>query len=247
MQKLKIITTLFVILFVTSALIKTTESQASDEMQLFFSKKYIGISIQVNATKETVPSVNMTVSLLVNCTADGVYVNFLNLSVYGYSHFRYGLDKMPLCAVRVINNTSLSYHNITEHNYTIPIPDSVWDLTYADLRLNYSIEGSPYPYEEYTENFLMTNVRNVLWEELEEKLTQLNETFWNSFGMNLTVDNLAYINRTLWELQQNYTALKGSLNELDNTRNAVAVLSITSVFFVATTLYLVMRKPKEYY
>jgi hypothetical protein len=63
--------------------------------------------------------------------------------------------------------------------------------------------------------------------------------------MNLTVDNLAYINRTFWELQQNYTALQGNLNELGNTRMAVGILAVTTVFFVATSLYLVMRKPKE--
>jgi len=39
--------------------------------------------------------------------------------------------------------------------------------------------------------------------------------------------------------------LQGSSNELGNTRMAVGILAITTVFFVATTLYLVMRKPKE--
>jgi hypothetical protein len=49
------------------------------------------------------------------------------------------------------------------------------------------------------------------------------------------------------QLQQNYTTLEGRLTELDNTRSAVAVLAITSIFFVATTLYMMMRKPKDYY
>ena len=56
--------------------------------------------------------------------------------------------------------------------------------------------------------------------------------------MNLTAESLALLNETYW-------GLKGSSNELGNTRMAVGILAITTVFFVATTLYLVMRKPKE--
>jgi hypothetical protein len=272
MQKLKIITVVFVTLFLTLTLIKTTTSEASSGMQTFFSRKYAGISIQVNATGETVPGANMTIGLLVNCTADGVYLDFLNLSVYGYEHFRYGLEKLSLPPECVMNNISLIYHDTTERNYNISIPDDVWDLTYTELHLKYSIEGAPY---EYNEIFPITIVRNVLWEHLENQLLwlnntimQLNGTFWKSFQMDLTAENLAYINRTYWELQQNYTAvqrnlselqarynqlqqnyttLQGNLGELNNTRSAVAVLAITSIFFLATTLYLIMRKPKEYY
>jgi hypothetical protein len=65
--------------------------------------------------------------------------------------------------------------------------------------------------------------------------------------MNLSTENLAYLNKTYWELQHNYTALQGSLNELDNTRSAVAALAITTVIFVATTIYVIMRKPKQYW
>jgi hypothetical protein len=60
------------------------------------------------------------------------------------------------------------------------------------------------------------------------------------FQMNLTAESLARLNETYW-------GLKGSSNELGNTRMAVAILVVTTVFFVATTIYLVMRKPKEYW
>jgi hypothetical protein len=39
--------------------------------------------------------------------------------------------------------------------------------------------------------------------------------------------------------------MNGNLGELDNTRRLTTVLAITTVLFVATTVYLVMRKPKE--
>jgi hypothetical protein len=100
----------------------------------------------------------------------------------------------------------------------------------------------------------MTDVENIYLKNIEEELKAststfnlLNQTFWESFQMNLTMENLALLNKTYWELQRNYTALQGSLNELDNTRTAVTVLAITTVFFVATTVYMVMRKPKQYW
>jgi hypothetical protein len=35
------------------------------------------------------------------------------------------------------------------------------------------------------------------------------------------------------------------MNELDNTRRVAVILAITTVFFVATTVFMVMRKPNE--
>jgi hypothetical protein len=61
---------------------------------------------------------------------------------------------------------------------------------------------------------------------------------------NLT-SNFEQLNQTYWELQENYTTMNGNMGELDNTRRLTTVLAITTVFFVATTVYLVMRKPKE--
>jgi hypothetical protein len=53
------------------------------------------------------------------------------------------------------------------------------------------------------------------------------------------------LNNTYWELQANYTSLTGNLGELDNTRRLSTILGVTTAFFVATTVYLVVRKPKE--
>jgi len=65
--------------------------------------------------------------------------------------------------------------------------------------------------------------------------------------MNLTAENFALLNQTYWELHENYTSLKGSIGGFDTTRTAAIVLSVTTVFFAATTVYLMMRKPKQYW
>jgi len=256
MRKLRTVTSIFVMLILTLTLVKSITAQTPEEMETFFSSEYAGISIQVNATRETVPGANITINLWINCTAAGVYLDHLNLSVYGYSHFKYGLEKITLNATCIMQKISLVFNHTSECNYIVPVPNNVWDLTYAELRLKYAIKSLSL---EYNESFPITTVRNILWEELEEKLEllnqtyqklnntywqlnstveQLNQTFWLMFQMNLTAESLSRLNETYW-------GLKGSSNELGNTRMAVGILAITTVFFVATTLYVVMRKPRE--
>lgn len=249
LKRLKTLTTIFFTLTLALALIKSTEAQTLNEMETFFSENYPGISIKVNATKEALPGENITINLLAKCTALDVEVNHLFLSVYG---FVYGREKILLKNFTfVTEKTPLIFNHTSQYNDTVLTPGDVWYATYAELYLEYTLVGKPF---EDTPSFSMTIVRNVYLEELEnlfrglnESYMQLNQTFWECFQMNLTAENLAFLNRTYWELQQNYTALQGGLNELDNTRRVVTILAITTVFFVATTLYLVMRKPKEHW
>ena len=248
MNKNKAITTIFITVILVLALVQFTNAQTSDEMLIVFSKDYAGISIQVNATREINPGENMTISLWINCTADGVDVNYLILSVYG---FRYGQEKILLNSTSLIESVPLAFNNISQYNCIVNASNDVWDATYSELHLKYSIRDSPF---EYNPSFSSTIVRNVYLEELEKmfrslNLTywQLNQSFWESFNMNLSAENLAQLNKTYWEYQQNYTSLQGTLNELNNTRQAAVALAITTVFFVATTVYLVMRKPKQYW
>ena len=239
LKKSKTAITISITLILALTLIQNTRAQPSSEMQTFFSKDYAGISIKVNATRETVPGENITINLWINCTATGVNVDCLTLSVYG---FRYGQKKIQLNSTDVIKNKALAPNNTSQHNYTVPIPNDVWGTTDAELSLKYTIVNL---HPEYNPIFWITIVRNVYLEELENKLNSLNSTFWESFQMNLSAENLARLNQTYFELQQNYTSLQGSLSELDNTRRAVIILAITTVSFVATTIYLLIRKPKQ--
>ncbi len=249
----KSLITFLVTLTLALALIRNATAQSPSEMQTFFSKDYAGISIAVNATIETIPGGNTAIGLWINCTSAGVKVDYLNLSVYG---FKSGKEKILLNFTCALPNAPISLNQTIEYN--VSIPNDVWGATYGELYLKYAIVDQPI---ERNAGFHMTIVRNVYLEELEQQLKslnesyqqlnntleQLNQTFWESFQMNLSTENLAYLNKTYWELQHNYTALQGSLNELDNTRSAVAALAITTVIFVATTIYMIMRKPKQYW
>ena len=129
---------------------------------------------------------------------------------------------------------------------------------------------------DLTVGFSMTEIENVYLKSLEEQLNELNQTFTQCFGKKLSRDELLALNETLWlleqkyellnalnqtfmecfgknltkdellSLKQEYESLKGVKSELDNTRTVMIFLVVVAVFFVATTAYLVLRKPKGY-
>ena len=247
--KLKTVITISVTLILTLALVQNTTAQTLGGMYTFFSEDYVGISIEFRAPQETTPGENITVSLWINCTAAHMEIESFALSIYG---FRYGKEKISLRSVDIIGSTfPLAFNHTKQYNYTVWIPNEVWDATYAELHIEYTVAGTLF---EDDRNFSITIVRNVYLEQLENMFKnlnytycQLNRTFWECFQMNLTKENLDRLNQTYWALQQNYTSVQGSLTELGNTRMAMIILAITTIFFAATTFYVVMRKPKQYW
>ncbi len=251
MKKMGLAIIISIILFATICNVKA-QTPTTENMQTFFDREIPRIKIIVNATAETQPNGNITVKIAMNpLEEDNIKVNieYFNFSVFGFLNGTY----------------KTMIYNITVNNFpfndTFPVPEQVWGVTFGEITLTYDVTyviekgieiTITIPYENLTVGFDMTRVKNVYLETVEEQLRnlnstfeQLNQTFWESFQMNLSAENLARLNQTYWELQQNYTALQGNLNELGNTRTAVGILAVTTVFFVATTLYLVMRKPKE--
>jgi len=258
-------------------------ARAEDELKTFYSKDDLaGISIMIDATAETVPGGNMTIATWVNCTATGVEVEQINMTVYGLIG---GEEETPLATLDVVENRTLAFNSTSEYNYTLTVPDDVWGVTFADLHLKYFIYSSGF---EYNPSFPLTIVRNIYYEQLKEdfnnlnsSLIQLNTTYWqldanysqlstsysqlnNTYSeLNSTYWQLngsfsqlnssywelkgtyEQLNQTYWGLRLNYTDLQGSVTDLDNTRRLAAVLGVTSVFFVVTTIYLVARRPKE--
>jgi hypothetical protein len=226
MKKPERIGLMFILLTLTFASISNVKAQAStstENMKTFFDSKIPGIQIQVNATAETLPTENITVVL--GMTGIGnVSLEYFNLSIFGFLNGTY--------KVMMLNMTDANFplnSTMRKYNCTFTVPEHVWDITYADISLTYRADlgGLELTFPQVTYGFTMTLVKNVYLESIEYQLAHLTDLYQ--------------------QLQQNYTALQQNLNELDNTRSAVAILAITSIFFLATTLYLVMRKPKNYW
>jgi len=218
----------FIALTTILAFAQNIFGQSLSDMQNCFSHDYAGISINIDATKETVPTGNITIALWLNCTADSVTIDYLNLSIYG---FRDGKEKILLNTTYMLVNSPIIFNFTFTLGYNVTVPEDVWGATEGEMLLDYRISELP---ADYIPNFQMTTVRNVKMEQLEQQLNSLNETY-------------TQLNETYWELQGNYTSMQGTAVELDNTRRVVTILLIVAVFFLATTFYLVLKKPKDYW
>ncbi len=237
------------ILTLMSSLFQNSTAQSTNDMSTFLSKDYIGISVGLDATRETIPGKNFTAVLLIKCTSLDVTIEYLNISILG---FRYAKEKTRLMSILQIDTSTPLVFNCTDrYNHTIYVPADVWDLTHCELNIQYTVADETL---KRSEIFPITYVRNVYLEQLEDMFNSLNntywllnQTFWRSFRMNLTQQNLDILNKTYWELQQNYTSFQTGHGELENTRLVVVILATTTIFFVASTLYLVMKRPKQYW
>jgi hypothetical protein len=256
MGKLKRTGLMLILLTLAFASIGHTKAQVStsmENMETFLDSNIPGIHIQVNATAETQPGQNITVmlSLKRQTAVSSVYVEYFNLSIFGFVNGTYKI----LMASITDNNFPLD-NSASRYNRTFSVPQQVWDVTYGEITLTYNanetVGSGPgflvTPYQNIASGFTMTLVENVYLKSIEDQLTNL-EARYNQLHENYTAlqGNLTELQARYNQLHQNYTALQGNLGGLNNTRSAVAVLAIISVFFLATTLYLIMRKPKERY
>jgi hypothetical protein len=224
----------FVTLTIVLASANSVKAQIGD-VQEFFSAEYGGVSIRIDASRETVPGGNLTIATMINATADGVRIEYLN-----------GRQQIPLSSTTVMAATPLEFNQTSKSQSTITVPSDVWGITYGQVLLRYAIKDLPST--ERTPGFPLTTVRNVYLENLESQLRSLNQSHNMLSGVfkNMTIE-FDKLNQMYAELQGNYSQLQGNVGDLDSTRRVAVILTVTTVFFVATTFYLVMRRPKEYW
>jgi hypothetical protein len=201
------------------------------------------VTIQVNATAQTQPLGNLTVWLSLTPQA-GVSLKNFTLNVYGF------INGTAPKTIGNILGENLTSETTSEYNASFPVLGDVWGPTFGNITLNYSVSVYPATLLSVTGGFYMTNVENTFLENLESQIRGLNDSYNQ---LNDTYNNLAdkylQLNQTFTHLQQNYTTLQNSMNELgsvkDNTTRVAAIFAITTVIFIATTVFLVLRRPKE--
>jgi hypothetical protein len=217
--------------------VKAQGSQAT--MQSFYDSTAFGIRIQANATVEASPGDDITVSLTLTGEAEAqVYVKNFSLSVFGFFN---GTDKILMAETSAadfsLNNVSKTF-NLTG----FPVPDWVTGKTYVEITLahNVTIVSNELMTTTINNNgfvcdFPVTDIKNVYLDKLLQDYEQLS--------LNYTaLDNK--LNDTLQKLND---TLQAKASDLDNTRTVAAVLGVTTVVFVATTMYLILRRPKQYW
>lgn len=232
-------------------LVSTVKVQASQgEMMTFLDSQIVGMTIQVNATTQTLPTENLTVVISLE-TQTNVSIEYFNLEVFGFLN---GTTKLSMLNI-TDNNFSINSTSPKQYVNSTYIPSWVWGTTYGEISLSYSAseEGMVLTIPDIVIGFPMTQVENTYLEGLETQNTQLQGqiTSLNDSFQQLTnlYQNLSstfdQLNQTYVQLYKNYTSVKGSLGDLDNTRRVTTVLAVTTIIFFVTTIYLVIRRPKE--
>jgi hypothetical protein len=245
MTKSRISVALLIVLMLSVAVVRGTRAEDSDSLQTFFSKEYASISIRVDATNETDPGGSIAIKLLVDCWALNVTMDSLNITVYGFTS---GRQKTLLQNVTLITaSTPLVFNSTREYDCAVPVPSDVWDATYATLNFRGTYTRTSEDFKG-SEGFSLTIIRNVYLASLERQLKNLtndyralNNTYWQLNG------TYTQLNATYWGLRQEFNASRARATDLDNTRQAAVILAITTIFFVASTIYLVLRRPKEHW
>ena len=248
---------LFVCLSLLFALTRTAKTQTqTSTMETFLDSKVPGIKVQVNATSRAQPAGFISVALGLTSDVSTVYVKTVRIAIYGFLN---GTEKSELYS-NVSGNFMLYKANQVIYQHQVFVPERVYGVVYGEIYLDYNATvkdelGFEHPYSfQDTLGFTMTRIENVYLKSIEEQLANLhdvldglNQTFKECFGKNLTVDELLGLNQTYWQFKQDYESLKGVKSELDNTRTAMVFLAVVAFFFVATTAYLVLRRPKSYW
>jgi hypothetical protein len=220
-------------------------------VQTFFNSRMPFGTVQVNATAQIQPAEDLTLWLSIAPFSGVLAVNF-TLNVYGFQN-----GTIPELIGNITEN--LQGGNLTLYSsraLTLPIhvPDDVWGVTFGNIALTYSIYGGESPNViPDTTGFYMTDVVNTFLEGLQSQLDSLNETYCNLTNtyskLNQTFvqlqHNYTMLDQNYTILQQNYTTLQANLGQLDNTREVAIILAITTVFFVATTVFMIARRPRE--
>jgi len=231
----RIVVIMTLVSIMSLSFISSIRTQSADELKTFYSTNYPGISLRVDATNETDPGKNVTLKLWTNRTSQDVfYMECFNMSVYGFKLS--GPEEVVLYSTVLVSNEPLLFNWTIDQIYPVPVPSDVYGPVFCRLYIKYVIAD-----EHVLRNpdFVITSVRNIYYENLKNDFQQLNQSYQQ---LN---ESYGQLNQTYWELQENYTNLQKSMTDLGNTRMLATVFLVTTVFFVATTLYLTLRKPRE--
>jgi hypothetical protein len=241
--------------FSSLAAVRVQASEGS--MKDFLDSTVHGLRIQANATEEARPGDNITVVLVLTALTK-VDVEYFNLSIFGFLNGTYSTLMTP-----TLHDAEFSFNSSSRwYNLTFVVPAWVSGKTYGEIKLSHNATYSETWGQVTVDNrdfvcgFYMTDVQNVYLKGLEQKYQQLGQNY-SELQQNLTdaLQGNAQLGQNYSELQQNFAqlqqnltqALQGNANQLDSARTVITVLIITTVFFVATTLYFVLRKQAREY
>lgn len=211
-------------------------ANSSDQIR-FFEYSLYNLKIYVRSPLEAYPNQSITVNITATASAK-LIINYTAIELYTFNSSTMKDEKFAY--IEYINYSSpLSFsvgQSWSETSYDSTIPESALSVVYGKLILVWTETGTDES-TTYTREptFIITSLKNPELERLKMENEELKQ-------------NITDINNTLTEALNNVTDARNRYEgEIGNTRSVATFLAVTTIFFVATTVYLVMRKPKEYF
>ena len=227
---------LLCLISLTVALVSSAKVQGTaGQLKNYFNSEMTGIAIQVNASETVDPGENMSLLLTLSSTAD-VDFGRVGLEIFGFVN---GTDQT---LIGNLSDSNFSMNNSQrQYPVIIKVPDYVWGITYGQIKLAYSVNMNQITltFPNIVNGFPLTPVENTVMKNLQEQVKTLNDSYSH------LADSYSDLNNTYWNLNQSYASAQNSLGELDNTRRLTTILAITTVVFLATTIYIILRRPRE--
>jgi len=230
-------------MFFTAALLPHARASGSDQTGSYEYGLY-NLKIHVENPPEAYPDQNLTINvtaeasakLTINYTAIELYtLNGSTMNGESFAHIEFINYNNPL----FLSGGQSSYK--TSYNETIPA--SALNVVYGKLTLVWTEMGTEES-NAYTRQttFIVASVYSPELQRLTDLLPKLQKQ--NAILRRNVTDMNDTLAQTLNDLADAKNHYEG---DIGNTRSVATLLGVTTVFFVATTAYLIMRKPKDYF
>jgi hypothetical protein len=244
-------------MFFAAAILPYARANGSDQIGSYDYGLY-NLKIHIENPAEAYPSQNLKINVTAEAAAK-LTVNYIAIELYTFNSST--MNGENFTSIEVVNYSTPLFLpgglSPYEASFVALVPVSAFNVVYAKLILVWTEIGTEEstPVQRQT-TFIMASVYNPELERLRDLLPKLqkqnailrrNVTCMND-SLAQALNDLTDINNTLTQAFNNLTdATSRYQGDIGNTRTVATVLGVTTVFFVATTVYLTMKKPRDYF
>jgi len=200
---------------------------------------FASLEVRIEYPFETYPNQSITINITTRALAS-LNVSYILLNLYTLHNLT--REEILLYSISHISTPKLFSNNEWfNKTYKVFIQEYAINVLYGKLKLKWTLTGTVEKdtYEREL-TVIMSYLKSLELDRLRNENTMLKENL-----TNLT-NELTELNNTLTELRNNLTDIQHRYEgELSGTRSAIVVLAVVTVFFVATTAYLALRRPKQ--
>ena len=230
-------------MFFTAALLPFARANGSDQTGSYEYGLY-NLKIHVENPPEAYPDQNLTINVTAEASAKLV-INYTAIELYTFNGST--MNGESFAHIEFINYSTPLFlsggQSLYKTSYNETIPGSALNVVYGKLSLVWTEMGT----EESTAytrqtTFIVASVYNPELQRLTDLIPKLQKQ--NAILRRNVTDVNDTLAQTLNDLADAKNQYEG---DIGNTRSVATLLGVTTVFFVATTAYLIMKKPKDYF